>query len=170
MRSMRLLALVVLSVACGGSAKPKPAPPAPDPIPHTAGPACDVVADKLAIVVHADKPDAQATAKAQLRARCQEDGWSDDARSCLATVDNDDELAGCKQHFTEPQRKAFAKLVPQADAWGSADDAAPAGAAPAAAAAPAPAAEPKPAAKPKAKRSTRGAQPKDSSDPCEGGE
>lgn len=165
MRSMRLLALAVICVGCGGSAKPTPAPPAPDPIPHTAGPACDVVADKLVIVVHADKPDAQATAKAQLRTRCTEDHWSDDARSCLATIENDSELDGCKQHFTDPQKKAFARLVPQADAWGSADDAAPT---PAAAAAPADTMAPP---KPKTKAHTRGAQPKgDSSDPQEGGE
>lgn len=170
MMSMRLFALVVLCVGCGGSAKPKPVPPAPDPIPHTAGPACEVVADKLAVFANADKPAdakpaAENTAKTKLGALCESDHWSDDARSCLATVENDSELDGCKQHFSDPQKKAFAKLVPQADSWASPDDAAPT---PAAAAAPADTMAPP---KPKASRHTRGAQPKgDSSDPQEGGQ
>lgn len=162
---MRLLASLVLTVAaCGGSAKPATTPaPAPDPIPKTAGPSCDVVADKLAIVIHADTPDAQAGAKAQLRARCSQDKWSDEARSCFATVESDAELDGCRQHLDDTQKSGLAKVAPGSAAAGGAPPA------PAAAAAAAPAAEPAP--KPKAKRSTRGAQPKgDSSDPQEGGE
>ncbi len=165
MRAMRLLGLLVLSVAvaCGGSSK-KPdttPPPTPDPIPKTAGPACDVVADKLAIVIHADKPDAQAGAKAQLRTRCTDDKWNDEARSCFATVESDAELDGCKQHLDDAQKEGFAKVAPTPDAWGGA----------AGEPAAAPAAEAAPAPKPKAKPRTRGAQPKgDSSDPQEGGE
>jgi hypothetical protein len=158
---MRLLALLVFTVACGGGAKPVATapPPAPDPIPKTAGPACEVVADKLAIVVHADKPDAQAGAKAELRARCSDDKWSDEARSCFATVETDAELDGCRQHLDDAQKSALAKVT--------GDAAAPTAPAPAAAAAPADTAP----AKPSKKRTTRGAQPKsDSSDPQEGGE
>jgi hypothetical protein len=149
---MRLVALLVLTVAaCGGSKPPPPPPPAPDPIPTTAAPDCGAVADKLAIVMNADAPDAQAAAKAELRARCRDDKWSDEARSCFATVESDAELDGCRQHLSDAQK---AKLAP-----GSAP-------APAAAAAPAPE-----AAKPKKAHTTRGAQPKgDSSDPQEGGE
>ena len=148
MRSMRLVALVVLTVACGGSKPPPPPPPAPDPIPTTAAPDCGTVADKLAIVMHADAPDAQAAAKAELRARCHDDAWSGEARSCFATVESDAELDGCRQHLTDAQK---AKLAP--------------------AGAPAPAAAPAPEAAPKKARTTRGAQPKgDSSDPQEGGE
>jgi hypothetical protein len=163
---MRLVALLVpiiaISVACGGSPKPAAAPPpAPDPIPKTAAPKCDVVADKLAIVIHADKPDSQAAAKAQLRARCSQDNWSEEARSCFGTVESDAELDGCKQHLDTTQKAGFAKVAPDHDAWEGA-----AGGAPAPAAA-APAEAPKPKAKPR----TRGAQPKgDSSDPQEGGE
>ena len=159
MKWMRLLALFVLTIAasCGGSPKPAPVPPTPDPIPKTAGPSCDVVADKLAIVIHADQPDAQADAKTQLRARCTGDKWSDEARSCFATVESDAELDGCRQHLDDTQKAGFAKVTGGGGA-----------AAPAPAAAAAPAAEPP---KPKAKRTTRGAQPKgDSSDPQEGGE
>ena len=159
---MRLLALLLVVVGCGGSGKPASStpPPAPDPIPKTAGPGCDVVADKLAIVVHADKPDAQGMAKGNLKARCTDDKWSDEARSCFATVETEAEIDGCRQHLDDPQKAGLSKHVPSATPP----------AAPAAAAASAPAEE-KAAPKPKAKRSTRGAQPKgDSSDPQEGGE
>jgi hypothetical protein len=161
---MRLLAIVVLlplTVACGGSSKPAAAPPAPDPIPKTAGPDCAVVADKLAIVVHADKPDAQGMAKGNFKARCTDDKWSDEARSCFATVDTEAEIDGCRQHLDEAQKAAFAKHAPPS-ATASAPKAEAAAAMPA---------DAKPAEKPKAKRSTRGAQPKgDSSDPQEGGQ
>ena len=158
---MRVLALLVLTVAmaCGGSSKPAPAtpPPAPDPIPTTTGPACDVVADKLAIVIHADKPDAQASARDGLRRACTDDAWADDARSCFATVETDDELDGCRKHLSDAQKPAFEKLAPPRDSWTGA----PVESAPAAAAAPPPAAAPAPK-----KRSTRGASPKgDSADP-----
>jgi len=155
MTAMRLLAVVLLCVACGGSPKPAAAPPpAPDPIPKTAGPDCATVADKLAIVVHADKPDAQGMAKGNFKARCTDDKWSDDARSCFATVDSEAEIDGCRQHLDEAQKSALAKHLPA-----SATAAAPA--APASTEAP----------KPKSKRSTRGAVPKgDSADPQEGGE
>jgi hypothetical protein len=158
---MRLLALLVITVACGGGSKPVAAPPpAPDPIPKTAGPACDVVGDKLSIVLHADKPDEQASAKADLTARCTTDKWSDEARSCFATVETDAELDGCRQHLDDAQKSALAKLAP------ATTEPTPA-AAPAAA--PAPVAAPPP--KTTKKRATRGAQPKgDSSDPQEGGE
>ena len=162
MRPMRPLALLVLIVGCGGSPKPKTPPPAPDPIPKTAGPDCGTVADKLAIVVHADKPDAQAMAKGNIKSRCTDDKWSDEARSCFATVETEAEIDGCRAHLTDAQKAALAKHVPSSE---PAAPAAQAAAAPAAEAAPAP---PKPTAK--AKRSTRGATPKDSADPQEGGE
>jgi hypothetical protein len=148
---MRVAALIVLTVAaCGGSKPPPPPPPAPDPIPTTAAPDCNAVADKLAIVLHADAPDAQAAAKSELRTRCRDDKWSDAARSCFGTVESDAELDGCRQHLDDAQKSQLAKLAPGGEAT------------PAAAPAPAP---------PKSKAHTRGAQQKgDSSDPQEGGE
>lgn len=165
MRLMRLLASLVLTVAavaCGGSSKPaQPAAPvpAPDPIPATAGPDCKVVADRLAIVANADKPDAQAGARAALRSRCANGGWSDEARNCFATVETDAELDGCTQHLSDAQKAAFHEVVPPRDAWtGEPIEPAAAGAAP----------PPAPAPK---KRSTRGASPaSESADPQEGGE
>jgi hypothetical protein len=157
---MRLFALLVLVVACGGSPKQTTPPLAPDPIPKTAGPDCAVVADKLSIVVHADKPDEQAMAKGNLKARCMDDKWSDEARSCFATVESEAEIEGCRSHLDDKQKAGLAKHVPVAEG---------AAAAPATAAAPE-AAKPAPPPKAKAKHSTRGATPKDSSDPQEGGE
>ncbi len=169
MRSMRLLASLVLCItaACGGSSKPAaPAEPvpAPDPIPATAGPDCKVVAERVAIVAHADKPDAQAGARAAVRSRCANGGWSDEARNCFATIETDAELDGCKAHLSDAQKAAFHEVVPPRDAWsGEPIQPAPAGAAPAGATA-----APPPAPK---KRSTRGASPaRDSADPQEGGE
>lgn len=163
---MRLLALLVLTAGCGG-AKPAPAPPpAPDPIPETAGPDCGIVADKLAIVVHADAPDAQAGAKAQLTARCTQDHWSDEARSCFATAESDAELDGCRQHLDEAQNAALDKVAPPHDAWGSPPGAPPGPDVPETTSAPVDRMAP-----PK-KRTTRGAQMGGdaTSDPQEGGE
>jgi hypothetical protein len=110
MRGMtRILAVLLLAAACGGSSSKSPTttpvetPPA-DPIPTSAGPECSVVADKLSIVVEAEKPDAQAGARELIVARCTQDKWSDEARSCFATVENDAEVDGCKQKLTEAQR------------------------------------------------------------------
>lgn len=164
MRALALLVLTFATLACGGSSKPaapvEPAP-APDPIPSTAGPDCAVVADKLAIVAHADKPDAQAGARAALASRCTNDAWSDDARNCFATIESDAELDGCKQHLSDTQKAKLHEVVPPRDAWtGEPVETAPAGSAPA------------PAKAAPKKRTTRGATTKeeDAADPQEGGE
>lgn len=166
MRLMRLLALLVLTVGCGGATPPPAPPPAPDPIPETAGPDCGVVAEKLAIVVNADAPDAQAGAKAQLKTRCTQDHWSDAARSCFGTAESDAELDGCRQHLDEAQNSALDKVAPPHDAWGAAPGAPPAADVPAETTAPVDTMAP-----PK-KRTTRGAQTggDSTSDPQEGGE
>jgi len=153
----RLIAVLVFAAACGGST-PKSSETTPvegpvaDPIPTSAGPECSVVAEKLAIVVEAEKPDAQAGARELILARCSEDKWSDEARSCFATVENDAEVEGCKKKLTDTQRTKMG------------------GDAPATAGAPAPGASstatptPTPASAKKKKGSTR------SADPEEGGE
>src|SRR5690242_17626951 len=100
--------ILVLAAACGGGKSSATTTPAPkevaDPIPKTAGPACDVVADKLSIVVEAENPDNQPAAKASIDEHCKKDKWSDEARSCFATVENDDEVGGCKKMLTDDQR------------------------------------------------------------------
>jgi hypothetical protein len=102
--------ILVLAAACGGS-KSSSTTTTPkevaDPIPKTAGPACDVVADKLSIVVEAETPDNQPAAKAKIDSHCKNDKWSDEARSCFATAENDDEVGGCKKMLTDAQRGAW---------------------------------------------------------------
>ena len=93
---------VSLVLACGGSPPPAdPAvPPAPrrDPIPRTRGPSCRAVADRMAIVIGEHAPsqvDGDVHAHALYELRCDADHWTDDARSCLATISSDDEADGC---------------------------------------------------------------------------
>jgi len=163
---MKLYVLVLsVVVACGGSQKPATAPPpTPDPIPQTAGPSCQDVTTHLATLADRD-PTQDASANETLRARCSTDKWSDDARSCFATAQSDEEVTGCKTKLTDAQKTAFPAPKPAADPWkqkkadaaggdDAADDA---------------------AEKPhdSGVRSTRGAtkkKPKTGGDPCEGGE
>ncbi len=152
----RFFTILLIAAACGGSSHKSSTPPpaltpTADPIPTSAGPECAVVAEKLAIVVEAEKPDAQAGARELIRARCSEDKWSDEARSCFATVENDAEVEGCKKKLTDAQRTKMGDDAP------AAADAAPASAAGGAKATPMPATA-------KKKGSTR------SADPEEGGE
>jgi hypothetical protein len=97
--------------------------------------------------------------------RCTTDKWSDEARSCFATAETNDEMKGCAEaKLTEAQRKSVEDdmdaVEKEPEAAGVAKPAKPtdAGAAP--------------------KRATRGASPKggstpkgaNSSDPCQGGQ
>jgi hypothetical protein len=156
---MTRFAVVLLLVAgCGGGAPKTSTGPGvgngetADPIPKTKGPDCAVVADRLATVAHADTPDRQAEARDKLRTRCADDKWSDEARSCFATVETDDEIDGCGKLLTDAQR-AQLDLPPDLSPKGGA-------------AAP----PPESTGKLKTRGGTRGAQPRSSSDPCEGGE
>jgi hypothetical protein len=154
----RVALVLVLVVGCGGAQKPKSLAAAPnenatqtsEPIPMTAGPDCAIVADRLATVAHAETPDRQAEARDMLRTRCTDDKWSDDARNCFATVENDAEIEGCASKLTAAQRSAL-----------HAEHAAPAD-------------QPNalvPADKESAPRGgTRSPTHRNSSDPCEGGE
>jgi hypothetical protein len=97
--------------ACGGggaksSGTTTPDKPAEvgDQIPTTKGPECAVVAEHLAQVAFADNVDGQAGAKEKFKTRCTQDQWADDARSCFATVETDDEIDGCKSKLTDAQR------------------------------------------------------------------
>src|SRR5207244_788640 len=89
----------------------KPPEPTPDPIPTTAGPECKVVAEHLATVVLADKLDAQAKATAGFRARCADDKWSDEVRSCFGTAGDAGEVDGCAGKLSAAQRDAFVKIT-----------------------------------------------------------
>ena len=155
---MKLYALVLSIVAaCGGSQKPATvAPPTPDPIPQTAGPSCKEVTVHLATLADRD-PTQEASANDALRARCTGDKWSDDARSCFATAQSDEEVNGCKTKLTDSQRTAFPAAKPPADPWAAkkADDGGGGGK----------------DLQQESVRPTRGSQKKKpGGDPCEGGE
>ena len=143
---MRLLALLgSVLLGCGGGAAKPVAKPTQDPIPATAGPSCKEVATQLATLADRD-PSKDAKANESLRARCESDHWTDEARSCFATATSDAEVDGCKTKLTAQQQTAFSQPV---------------------------APESAPAPKDAAKRKTRGYSPKDKGkdgDPCEGGE
>jgi hypothetical protein len=108
----------MLAAACGGAAPKQISDPASggdgtradghiaDPIPATAGPACATVAERVVQVALAEQPGSQPQAIEIVRKRCTEDRWSDAARNCLATVETDGELQGCREHLSEPQQKA----------------------------------------------------------------
>ncbi len=164
---MRVLVCIVLFVACGGGTKRPvetpgggqnaPGGPTADPIPSTPGPACSVVAEKLAIVALSDQADAQGQMRTHVKTRCTDDKWSDEARNCFATVENDQEIEGCKDKLTAEQRAAIGGPHDHGDKKSAASSA------------PQPA---KSAAPPK-KPTSSSVAPKGGSrsgDPCEGGE
>jgi hypothetical protein len=158
---MRLCALLcsLVVVGCGGDAKPPAEKPTPDPIRDTAGPSCKDVIAHLATLADRD-PTKDPKSDNTLRARCESDKWSDDARSCFATASADTEVDGCKTKLTAAQLAAFPKPAPTpaADPW-----AAKAGGA---------AADSKPEAPKDSARHSRGPVQKKgrAGDPCEGGE
>jgi hypothetical protein len=147
--------------------------PKPDPIPKTAGPNCKAVAEHAVTVVLADKPDAQPKMADILRGHCDTDKWSDEARSCIATAQNESEAEGCSKMLTTAQHEAvkadFEKMEGGTHEHG-----------PMAKPVMAPGSAPPPPADAKP-RTTRGAVKKDkekdakggpskSGDPCQGGE
>jgi hypothetical protein len=106
------LGVSALAIGCGSHPPPsEPAsPPAArrDPIPRTGGPRCQAVADRMAVVIgeHApDQPDGDVHERAMFELRCETDQWSDEARSCLATITTDAEADGCLQLLTRDQRQ-----------------------------------------------------------------
>ncbi len=99
-----------------------------------------------------------------LRTRCADDKWSDEARNCFGSVETDAEVEGCAKHLTDAQRGHLHRGSPETapkDPWSG-------GGAPAGKSAGNPATAPAPAPAPKS--GTRAPRPRNSSDPCEGGE
>jgi len=98
-------------LACGSSPPPsEPPPPVPrrDPIPRTRGPSCRAVADRMAVVVGEHPPsqiEGDVHARALYELRCDTDRWSDDARSCLATISSDDEADGCLTRLLDREQQ-----------------------------------------------------------------
>ncbi len=106
---------VSVLLACGSGPPPRePAVrPAPrrDPIPRTRGPSCRALADRMAVVIgeHAPiQPEGNVHAHGLYELRCDTGGWSDDARSCLATISSDEEADGCLRLLDRDQRRRLA--------------------------------------------------------------
>jgi hypothetical protein len=103
-----------LLVACGSPPPPvEPAsvPPPRDPIPRTRGPSCAQVAARMAIVIGEHAPsesEGDVHQRALFELRCDTDRWSDDARSCLATISAESESDGCLELLDRPQQRALA--------------------------------------------------------------
>ena len=107
---------VSLLLACGGSPPPSeraavpPPVPRAGPIPRTRGPSCRAVADRMAVVIGEHAPsqtEGDVHAHGLYELRCDADGWSDDARSCLATISSDAEADGCYQLLGRDQQRAL---------------------------------------------------------------
>jgi hypothetical protein len=107
----------MLLIGCGSNPPRRaPAPPPPssshrEPIPRTPGPGCKAAADRMAIVIgeHApDQPDGDVHERALFELRCETDRWSDEARSCLATIATDAEAEGCLRTLTRTQQQQLA--------------------------------------------------------------
>lgn len=159
---MRLVAALAfaLCMACGGgNTKHTDTKPTPDPIPKTAGPACGAVGEHLATLADRDpaaSPDkAMATKIAQA---CKTDAWSDDARSCFATANSDDEAEGCMKLLSDAQQQPLRERhkEPAAAMAPDAESAAPPPPAPTKSTTRAPVKKDKPKSR--------------SGDPCQGGE
>ena len=99
--------LVVLLVACGGSAKPAPAPK------PAATDQCARAADGMVHVLPAAKdPDAaEAVDKLRvlIRDRCRADGWSPEAQRCWGDAKTADDLNVCGTLLTDDQQAALVK-------------------------------------------------------------
>jgi 2-polyprenyl-6-methoxyphenol hydroxylase-like FAD-dependent oxidoreductase len=114
LHQLRLAWGAALLIGCGGSPSParSAAPPgARDPIPRTRGPRCAAVAARMAIVIGEHAPsesEGDVHQRALFELRCETDQWSDEARSCLATISSDAEADGCLQLLGRDQQRALA--------------------------------------------------------------
>src|SRR5437868_14929004 len=95
LRQLRVaLGATLLTIGCGASPAPTAPAAAPpraqrDPIPRTRGPTCKAVADRMASVIGEhmpSEPEGDVHHHAMYQLRCEADQWSDDARSCFATI------------------------------------------------------------------------------------
>lgn len=112
------VAAIAMTIGCsGGGASAAPGEPpaaraAPRaPIPRTRGPRCKLVADRMAVVIGEHAPsqtEGDVHQHAMYELRCEADEWSDEARSCLATISSDAEADGCLQLLRRDQRRALA--------------------------------------------------------------
>ncbi|MGN6109192.1 MAG: hypothetical protein ACTHU0_29065 [Kofleriaceae bacterium] len=91
-----VVALVIAS-GCGSRPPERPAP---------AAPTCDQAADHAAALLGPEDPSA-GRVRDVVRARCTEDRWSAEARSCIVGTRSLAEPRQCKQRLSPEQRAAF---------------------------------------------------------------
>ncbi|HEY6174927.1 MAG TPA: hypothetical protein VIX73_10800, partial [Kofleriaceae bacterium] len=110
------LGVTAATIGCGASPSPPIEPAAHraaprDPIPRTRGPSCKAVADRMARVIGEHAPsetEGDVHYHAMYELRCEADQWSDEARSCLATISSDVEADGCYRLLARDQQRALA--------------------------------------------------------------
>ena len=103
---MRLLIVLGLLVACGGSAKPS----ADSPPPATSSLLdCGKVADHVATTVggQAKTNVTPAAVKDMVVTRCQTDAWSHETKQCLYGIKTIGEGRACATGMTDVQRDAI---------------------------------------------------------------
>ena len=99
---MRLVLAVAFAFGCGGGGS-KQATAAPAPV------TCAAAADGMLAMMMRDKEaegieDTIEGFKALIRTRCDEDGWTVEARQCLATMQTRTDAERCSTLLTEAQQ------------------------------------------------------------------
>lgn len=98
------VALFVLLVACGGGGTKSPEAP------KSEGASCTAVADAMLAPLVAGKEETKAMLDkktelaGQIRARCEEDAWSAEARGCITRATTLEAIDACSEQLTEDQR------------------------------------------------------------------
>ena len=118
--AMRFAIVAALLVACGGSPAPSASSPSNqneqptlvDPVPGTARVVdCATAVDHVLTKMTPGGVPIQAHVNLDVQ-RCNEDGWSDGARSCMATAMSRDQGQGCfDRDLTNEQRKKLGEAT-----------------------------------------------------------
>jgi hypothetical protein len=123
-RMTRLVLLSLFAAACGGS---KP-PASPQPPPPSSQAACAATAKQLIANVTADGKDRDAVkAEGAIAARCDEDHWTAESRSCMSAARTGEALDRCMATLTPEQRSKLTRAVDAALAEDSGPDELPSG-------------------------------------------
>jgi hypothetical protein len=76
------------------------------PLPPTSAPSCAVAAEHVRLLIGPERPRA-AKIRDVLAARCDADGWSPEARMCMATTESLRKPQHCKAMLTIDQHEAL---------------------------------------------------------------
>jgi len=104
---MKLLAITVLLVACGGGKTGQPTTP-PPPKPITCARAADGMVGLLIANKNPKPPDdAVDGLRNMIRERCAKDAWSTEAQRCLGDMKTADDANVCGTLLTDDQQAAL---------------------------------------------------------------